>query len=36
MTALEVVLMLGCHAGVGSLIIYIVGAARKSYNSRRG
>lgn len=23
-----------CHAGIGSLVIYIVGAARKSYDRR--
>lgn len=34
MSAIEVALMLGCHAGIGSLVIYIVGATRKSYDRR--
>lgn len=34
MTALELVMMLGCHAGVGSLIVYIVRGSHKSYNLR--
>ncbi|QBZ71512.1 hypothetical protein [Escherichia phage Lidtsur] len=31
MPALEVLAMISCHVGVGTLIIYIVRAAHKSY-----
>lgn len=34
MTALELVMMLGCHFSVGGLIVYIVRGSRKSFNLR--
>lgn len=34
MTALELVMMLGCHVSVGSLIVYIVRGSHKSFNRR--